>query len=57
MMVSLSARRAWIEIEQQRNAIESIERRSPHGERGLKWDDEPVLYHVLYVALRTESVD
>ena len=35
--MSLSSRRAWIEIKSNRNSVRLYESRSPHGERGLKY--------------------
>ena len=37
--VSLSSRRAWIEIMKAINREKIDMRRSPHGERGLKFSD------------------
>ena len=36
-LLSLPARGAWIEIAAGRAADNAAQRRSPHGERGLKW--------------------
>ena len=54
---SLSLRRAWIEIERNRNERGKRTGRSPYGERGLKFgraDRSPIDFKV---ALLTESVD
>ena len=37
--------------------VEVVERRSPYGERGLKYIPESVGATVVFVALLTESVD
>ena len=35
---TLPAWGAWIEIDVEVSSVETIIRRSPHGERGLKWN-------------------
>ena len=54
--LSLSSRRAWIEIAGGAPGVRPI-RRSPHGERGLKWIEPKVFQPDTRVALLTESVD
>ena len=54
---SLSSRRAWIEIMLLQSTNLLSQRRSPHGERGLKFEQAFELKTVLTVALLTESVD
>ena len=39
MCWSLPARGAWVEMQGIDTAYESMTRRSPHGERGLKWNE------------------
>ena len=55
--MSLSSRRAWIEITQQESSIKEKLCRSPHGERGLKLKLMMSILLSAYVALLTESVD
>ena len=56
-ILSLPARGAWIEIISTTLTPSAIWRRSPHGERGLKF--VAVTYHQIpaHVAPRTGSVD
>ena len=54
---SLSARRAWIEITSSCFRIYAMSRRSPQGERGLKYFVYQASLLHLHVALRKESVD
>ena len=55
--LSLSSRRAWIEILKIAEAVSTLVCRSPHGERGLKYAVYIALDDYLKVALLTESVD
>ena len=54
---SLSAWRAWIEIQVNTITRTCVCGRSPHGERGLKYRLTQSHAHVYAVALRMESVD
>ena len=54
---SLSARRAWIEINEAPVCPPGNQRRSPQGERGLKCLTPTPLRKRGHVALRKESVD
>ena len=54
---SPSSRRAWIEINQFGIAVNLVERRPPHGGRGLKFLIERLQSHEDKVALLTEGVD
>ena len=54
---SLSSRRAWIEINANLLTLLFSARRSPHGERGLKYFHRWQLKQWEFVALLTESVD
>ena len=54
---SLSSRRAWIEIDDADDAEDGRGRRSPHGERGLKFRQIQSDGVGGLVALLTESVD
>ena len=56
-MQSLSSRRAWIEIVQTLMREKRLQRRSPHGERGLKYVQHGFGAKRISVALLTESVD
>ena len=57
--MSLSSRRAWIEIIGAWECIYGVSGRSPHGERGLKSDFDKItcFKRLCKVALLTESVD
>ena len=55
--MSLSSRRAWIEIVDRDGADHVTAGRSPHGERGLKFLDLLDRLDHIGVALLTESVD
>ena len=55
--LSLSSRRAWIEIISQLYASCPFARRSPRGERGLKSKPPPMYIIGQGVALLAESVD
>ena len=55
--MSLSSRRAWIEITVKEWAKISGLGRSPRGERGLKYDNKNIAKWLAEVALLTESVD
>ena len=55
--MSLSARRAWIEIGEAEEGMYEVFGRSPRGERGLKWPPDHISYLSFCVALREESVD
>ena len=57
LLVSLSSRRAWIEIPAAGKMYDSESRRSPHGERGLKYRRREGRTVTMLVALLTESVD
>ena len=54
---SLSLRRAWIEIRRNAGCSTPGTRRSPYGERGLKYEGLPAIGQEHAVALLTESVD
>ena len=54
---SLSSRRAWIEIGTKILIVWRRKRRSPHGERGLKFLKNTSGENMFHVALLTESVD
>ena len=54
---SLSLRRAWIEISMNQDQQHQVHRRSPYGERGLKFVVDVAHRREVYVALLTESVD
>ena len=55
--LSLSARRAWIEIWKGVKNTYFLLSRSPQGERGLKWNGDALGHNLDRVALRKESVD
>ena len=55
--LSLSSRRAWIEIYNWTLQSNGFTGRSPHGERGLKFAGLSPGTRAGYVALLTESVD
>ena len=55
--LSLSLRRAWIEIQNERTKNEYHSSRSPYGERGLKSSLSATRQKTRQVALLTESVD
>ena len=55
--MSLSLRRAWIEITPSVQGGRYGQSRSPYGERGLKCQDRSAGYRRCQVALLTESVD
>ena len=54
---SLSLRRAWIEIGRAAGDAHADARRSPYGERGLKYAVQTQMGITGTVALLTESVD
>ena len=56
-MKSLSARRAWIEMDMCVDAATALSSRSPQGERGLKSGVLRIGRIMPMVALRKESVD
>ena len=56
-MGSLPVRGAWIEILKREQRTETAERRSPCGERGLKWAVCALVRMVFPVAPRAGSVD
>ena len=56
-MLSLSSRRAWIEIKGVSEVVAQLDSRSPHGERGLKSVVQIPNSVLATVALLTESVD
>ena len=55
--MSLSSWRAWIEIERRFSTGSNMVRRSPHGERGLKYIGKLHGLLIGQVALLMESVD
>ena len=54
---SLSLRGAWIEIRCPSSSVIRLLRRSPYGERGLKFIETNLESRVRHVALLTGSVD
>ena len=55
--MSLSSRRAWIEMLIGHTVHTTFKSRSPHGERGLKCIYDKKAEQKITVALLTESVD